>query len=75
MQDKQVKNKGILMAKLLENEIFNELIVEDFIKSGIFENAIHNSIDSPHTQDQLKARQILHKYIFDVITYAETSQK
>ncbi len=63
------------MAKLLDNDDFNELIVQDFIKSGIFDNAINNNIDSSHTQDELKARQILHRYMFDLITYAETSKK
>jgi hypothetical protein len=74
-QVKQVQDKGKKMAKLLDDELFNELIIEDFIKSGIYENAIYGNIDSPNTQDQLKARQILHKYIFDVITYAETVEK
>ena len=75
MELKQLQTKATKMAKLLADESFNELIVEDFIKNGIFNNAIHNSLDSSNTLDELKARQILHKYIFDVITYAETAQK
>ena len=72
---KQLQDKAHKVTKLLENEIFNEIIIEDFIKGGIYDNAINNNIDSPNTVDQLKARQILHKYLFDVITYAETAQK
>ena len=72
---KQIQDKGKKMAKLLENELFNELVIEDFIKSGIYESIIYGNIDSPNTQDQLKARQILHKYLFDIIAYAETAQK
>ena len=64
---KHLQSKAKKVAKLLEDEIFNEIIIEDFIKSGIFDNAINQSIDSPHTQDELKARQILHRYLFDLI--------
>jgi uncharacterized membrane-anchored protein YjiN (DUF445 family) len=74
-QIKTLQEKSKKVSKLLNNEIFNEIIIDDFIKSGILDNAINNSIDSVNTQDQLKARQILHRYLFDIISYAETSQK
>ena len=74
-QIKILQSKAHKVTKLLEDPNFNEIIIEDFIKNGIYENAINNNIDSPNTVDQLKARQILHKYLFDVITYAETAQK
>ena len=70
----KIKDKAKKVNKLLEDKIFNEIIIEDFIKGGILDNAINNSIDSPNTQDQLKARQILHRYLFELIAYAETSQ-
>ena len=74
-QVNRVKDKAQKMTKLLENEIFNEIIIEDFIKSGILENGINGNIDSPRTQDELKARQILHKYLFELIRYAEVIEK
>ncbi len=63
------------MAKLLENEDFNEIIIEDFIKGGVLDFGINHSLDSNYTIDEIKARQILHKYLFDIITYAENAQK
>ena len=74
-QIKKLQDKAHKVTKLLESEIFNEIIIEDFIKNGIYDNAINNNIDSPNTVDQLKARQILHKYLFDIIVYAKTAQK
>jgi len=70
----KIQSKADKVTKLLDNEIFNEIIIDDFIKQGIYDNAINGNIDNPKTVDELKARQILHKYIFDVLTYAETSQ-
>lgn len=72
MDKKEVKEKGQKAIKLLENEIFNEIIIEDFIKGGIIEQSLVHSLDNEKTIDELKARQILHKYIFGLISYAET---
>ena len=55
------------MMKLLENDLFQELIIDDFIKGGILENALTQSLNSEFTLDELKARQILHKYLFGII--------
>jgi hypothetical protein len=74
-QVKTLQSKAHKVSKLLENEDFNEIIIEDFIKSGVLDNSINASLDSPNTIDQLKARQILHRYLFELISYAETSQK
>ena len=74
-QVNQVKDKAQKMTKLLEDEIFNEIIIEDFIKGGILENSINGNIDNSKTQDELKARQILHKYLFELIRYAEVIEK
>jgi hypothetical protein len=71
----QAKSKAKKMAKLLENPEFNELIIEDFIKGGILDNGINQSLDSSYTIDEIKARQILHRYMFDMITYAEKLDK
>jgi hypothetical protein len=68
-----VQEKAKQMVKLLEDENFNKLIIEGFIKDGIYSNSINGDIDNPKVVDELKARQILHRYIFDIINYAETS--
>jgi len=71
----QVQLKADKMSKLLDNKDFNELIIEDFIKGGVLDMGINHSLDSSYTIDEIKARQILHKHIFDVLTYAENIKK
>jgi hypothetical protein len=63
-QQKEFSQK---MVKLLENDLFQELIIENFIKGGILDNSLNQSLNSDATLDELKARQILHKYIFNAI--------
>jgi hypothetical protein len=60
-------SKSKKMLKLLENELFQELIIDDFIKGGIQENVLAQSLKSENTIDELKARQILHSYLFGII--------
>ena len=52
----------------MENDLFQELIVEDFIKLGVYEQTLKHSLDNSKTVDELKARQILHKFLFDIMT-------
>jgi len=59
------------MMKLLEDPIFNELIIEDFITQGIVSQTLNNRLDNTVTIDELKARQLLHKYLFGIITTGE----
>ena len=68
---KRQRDKAQRMTRLLDNEDFQELILEDFIKGGILDQSINQSLDSTYTIDELKARQILHKYIFNVIIVNE----
>ena len=80
MEDQQIQiqkqqDKSRKVVKLLESELFNEIIIEDFIKSGSIEHALKHSLDSPKTIDELKARQILHEYLFGLITSAENAVK
>ena len=65
MTDKERKEK---MTRLLENELFDELIIQQFIKEGMLNYTINHNLDSVHTTDQLKARQILHEHIFGIIS-------
>jgi len=64
-------NKANKMVKLLENEDFQELIINDFINNGSINNVIEQNLDNSKTIDELKARQILHKYLFAIITTGE----
>jgi len=67
-QKKSNIDKGKKMSKLLENELFQELFMDDYIKQGLYEISINFNLDNPDTVDRLKARQSLHKYIFQVLT-------
>jgi hypothetical protein len=67
----KLKDKSQKMAKLLENELFVELIIDDYIKGGILSNTLDQSLDNMATVDELKARQNLHKHIFSVIIVSE----
>jgi len=63
-EQKEISQK---MVKLLDNELFQELILDKFIKGGILDQTLNQSLNSDATLDELKARQILHKYIFNAI--------
>ena len=68
-------DKGKKMAKLLENPLFEELIIQDFITQGIISQTLQNRLDNSVTIDELKARQLLHKYLFDTMTTGERSSQ
>ena len=68
---KMTIDKSQKMLKLLDNDLFKELIMEGYIKSGTYENSIHGNLDNEKTIDELKARQLLHKHLFDIMTQGE----
>jgi len=72
-QKKSNIDKGKKMSKLLENELFQELFMDDYIKQGLYEVSLNFSLDNADTIDRLKARQSLHKYIFQVLTDSDIS--
>jgi len=74
---KESIDKSQKMIKLLDNDLFKELIMEGYIKAGTYENSIHGNLDNPNTIDELKGRQGLHKFIFAIMTQGEilSSQK
>ncbi len=63
--------KSKKMLKLIESETFQELIMDGFIKNGILEQGLQQSLDNDKTIDEIKARQILNQYIFAIITTGE----
>ena len=62
------------VTKLLNNEEFIDVILESFIKEGVLTNALHDNLSSEHVLDQLKARQILHSFLFDIIGQGEIAE-
>ena len=68
---KETIDKSQKMLKLLDNDLFKELIMEGYIKEGTYQNGIHGNLDNPITIDELKARQGLHKFIFAIMTQGE----
>ena len=59
------------MIKLTESPEFVELILNGFIHNGIIEHSLNHNLASEAVLDQLKARQILHEYIYGIITHGE----
>ena len=59
------------MIDLTENPDFMELIIDGFIKEGVLEHALQHNLGSEAVVDQLKARQILHEYIYGIITQGD----
>ena len=74
-QKQQLNKKSEAAKRLLENEDFMEIVMNDYVKDGILRHGIDGNLDNASTVDELKARQIFHKYIFDIITYAENANK
>ena len=66
--NKVIADKSIRMVRLLENEDFKQLIMQDYIEQGILEQTLNMGLSNPVTIDQLKARQNLHSHIFSVLT-------
>ena len=73
-EKKQAISRSKKMLKLLDNEDFQELILGAFINDGLKQNVIDGSLDSSATIDELKARQILHRFLYDIITSGENIQ-
>ena len=68
-------SKSKKMTGLLENPDFRELFIDKFISEGILEQVLQNRLDNSITQDELSARKILHKYIFDTISTGDKLEK
>ena len=67
-QANKEQDKANKMAKLMENDLFRELFMEDYIERGILEQALHMGMDNKTTLDNIKARQSLHQYIFNTLS-------
>ncbi len=70
----EIQKKARLVQKLYQNKDFQELILEDFITDGIHSIVMTENVESRATQDALKARQILHSWLYDIIQTAEIAK-
>ncbi len=62
------------VTKLLNNDEFIDIILEGFVKQGVIEHSLHHNLSADAVIEQLKARQILHSYLFDIISQAEIAE-
>lgn len=53
--------------RLLENEDFQEVVLNGFVKEGILEYSLQHNTRSEAILDELIARRILHEYFFGII--------
>ena len=70
-QNQQVKLDAKKVLNLLDNQDFIDIVMDGFIKSGSMEQVMYQNLDNSKTLDELKARQILHNYLFGILSYAE----
>ena len=70
-EEEQKIELAIKLDRLYKNKDFQELILERFINQGIVDLTLNENVDSKATRSSLKARQILYKYLYDIIQEAE----
>ena len=63
------------MQRLLHNDDFTEMIFRKFIDDGIRDFTLDDDVRSEGVQDELVARKILYRYIYDIINRAEILKK
>ena len=70
-----IKEKAEAVTKLYANREFQELILELFIDQGIHNLVMTENVDSEAIRDELKARRILHDWLYDIIQEAEIAKQ
>ena len=53
------------------NQDFHDIIIERFIQRGIEIFTLEDNVDSEAVRDELKARRILYRFLYDIIDSAE----
>ncbi len=69
-----LQDKKQLVQNLYQNKDFQELILGEFIDSGIHSIVMTENVDSRPIQDLLNARRILHEFLYDIINEAEIAE-
>ncbi len=70
----ELERKKQLVQNLYQNKDFQELILGEFIDSGIHSIVMTENVDSRPIQDLLNARRILHEFLYDIINEAEIAE-
>jgi len=65
------EEKAKAVTRLYGNKDFQELILEEFVDKGIHNLVMTENVDSEGIRDLLKARKILHDWLYDIIQEAE----
>lgn len=60
-------HKASAAKRLLKNEDFKEIILEDFISVGSKDICLSEDVNNKNVRQELKARKILQDYIYDII--------
>jgi hypothetical protein len=62
------------MKRLINNDDFKVLFMEEFLEIGLKEQVYNQSLDEKETIDQLKARQIFRNFIEHMLDYDKINQ-
>jgi len=66
-------DKSQKIIKLFNDDIFKEIIMQDFINKGIIDFTLDMNLDNERTIDELKARQILNSWLMSLIILDDDS--
>ena len=69
-----LEKKAIAVTRLYANKDFQELILGEFIDSSIHNLVLTENVASEAIQDCLKARKILHDWLYGIIQEAEIAK-
>ena len=69
-----LEEKAIATTRLYANKDFQKLILGEFIDQGIHNLVMTENVDSEPIRDELKARKILHDWLYDIIQQAEIAK-
>lgn len=70
----ELQQKVKHINELYRNKAFQELILEEFITNGIQSLVMTDDVDNSVVRDELKARRIIHKWMYDIIEEAEIAK-
>lgn len=70
----KLEQKVKYINELYKTEAFQELILTEFITNGIQELVMTDNVDSKSVRAQLKARSILHQWMYGIIEEAEIAK-
>jgi hypothetical protein len=54
----------------MHNQDFEDIIIDLFIRRGIEAYVLEDNVDNETVRDQLKARRILYRFLYDIIDSA-----